>query len=155
MRVGQLGILLVTHGPLAPEMLAAAERILGRELPAFQALSLDWSEGWEEARARVEASLAAFPPEVDGFLVLTDLYGDTPSRAAAGLGIAGQVEIVTGVNLPMVVRLGCADLAGRDVAEVARWIEEKGRQSIRRATPAEAGPPSSPCADPPDRGERR
>lgn len=151
----RLGILLVTHGPLAPEMLAAAERILGRRLDGFQALSLDWSERWEEARARVEASLAAFPPEVRGFLVLTDLYGDTPSRAAAGLGRAGQVEIVTGVNLPMVVRLGCAELGGRDVAEVARWIEEKGRQSIRRATPAEADRPASPCSDPPAGGEDR
>lgn len=153
--MGRLGILLVTHGPLAPEMLAAAERILGRRLEAFQALSLDWSEGWEEARARVGASLAAFPPEVNGFLVLTDLYGDTPSRAATGLGRAGEVEIVTGVNLPMVVRLGCTDLAGRDVAEVARWIEEKGRQSIRRATPAEAGRPATPCADPPAGEESR
>ena len=147
--MGRLGVLIVTHGPLAPEMLAAAERILGRSLAAFQALSLDWSEGWEEARARVEACLAAFPPDVEGHLVLTDLFGDTPSRAAAGLGRAGEVEIVTGVNLPMVVRLGCADLTGRDVAEVARWIAEKGRQSIRRATPGPGEPPPDPCAEPP------
>jgi len=141
------GILIVTHGALAPELLAAAERILGRELAGFRALSLDWSEGWPEARLRVEASLAAFPPETGGFLVLTDLHGDTPSRAAAGLGEEGRVEIVTGVNLPMVVRLGCADFAGRELAEIARWIEEKGRQSIRRTTPGAGTAPPEPCDD--------
>ena len=126
------GILIVTHGALAPELLAAAERILGRELAGFRALSLDWSEGWPEARLRVEASLAAFPPETGGFLVLTDLHGDTPSRAAAGLGEEGRVEIVTGVNLPMVLTALCH--WDDSLEKVTALVKEAGSGSIMQET---------------------
>ncbi len=66
-------------------------------------------------------------------LVLTDMYGDTPSNAAFSLARAGRVEVVTGVNLPMVVRLGCTQTEHLDLHELARAIELRGRRSICRA----------------------
>ncbi|QQR72711.1 MAG: hypothetical protein IPJ17_14560 [Holophagales bacterium] len=132
------GILIVTHGHLAPELLETAKTILGRELQNVRALSLEWTEGWDEARTKIAAEIAAFAPGTEGVLVLTDLHGDTPSRAAASFQEPGRVEVVTGVNLPMVVRLGCAEPEQRSLTELAHWIEVKGRRAIRRADPPAA-----------------
>jgi len=126
-----IGVLIVTHGRLASELLAAAETIAGA-LPNFRALSLDWSEGLDDARERVAAAIASVDSG-EGVLVLTDMFGDTPSNAATGLCQAGRVEVISGVNLPMVVRLGCLRTTSQPLAEAARWLEAKGRRSIRRA----------------------
>jgi PTS system mannose-specific IIA component len=131
-----IAVLIVTHGRLAAELLAAGQIIAG-DLPNFRALSLDWSEGIEEARQRIAEEIAAID-QGDGVLVLTDMFGDTPSNAASSLRRPGRVEIVSGVNLPMVVRLGCTREVSQPVAEMARWLEIKGRRSICRAG-AEAG----------------
>ncbi|GMU65713.1 MAG: hypothetical protein AMXMBFR36_19870 [Acidobacteriota bacterium] len=127
-----IGVLIVTHGGLATELLAAA-RVIAGELPNFRALSLDWSEGLEQARARIAAELAGLETG-EGVLVLTDMFGDTPSNAALSLRVEGRVEVISGVNLPMVVRLGCSRTSAAPVGEVARWLEVKGRRSIARAT---------------------
>jgi PTS system mannose-specific IIA component len=133
-----IGVLLVTHGRLAAELLAAAQKIAG-DLPHFGALSLDWSEGLEEARRRIAGEIERID-EGEGVLVLTDMFGDTPSNAALALWRPGRVEIVSGVNLPMVVRLACSRSTRLPLAELARWLEVKGRRSIRRAAAVERGP---------------
>jgi PTS system mannose-specific IIA component len=66
-------------------------------------------------------------------LILTDMFGDTPSNAALTFVRPGKVEVVTGVNLPMVVRLGCLRNQAMSLEELARWLEVKGRRSICRA----------------------
>lgn len=133
-----IGVLIVTHGRLAAELLAAAQTIAG-ELPGFRALSLDWSEGIDEARRRIAAELPGLDTG-DGVLILTDMFGDTPSNAALALREEGRVEVLSGVNLPMVVRLGCSHVADRPLAETARWLEIKGRRSISRAGAIPRGP---------------
>src|SRR5450631_3748893 len=100
-----IGTLIVTHGGLARELLAAAETISGA-IEGFEALSLNWTDGYEDARAKIEASIRRLD-RGQGVLILTDMFGDTPSNAALSLAAAGRVEVVTGVNLPMVVRIGC------------------------------------------------
>lgn len=124
-------VLIVTHGGLAAELLAAA-RVIAGELPDFEALALDWREDLETARRRVGERVVALD-HGEGVLVLTDMYGDTPSNAAFSWARPGRVAVVAGVNLPMVVRLGCRDDAGGSVEELARWLEIKGRRSICRA----------------------
>jgi PTS system mannose-specific IIA component len=136
-----IGVLIVTHGRLAAELLAAAEVIAGA-LPNFRALSLDWSEGLEDSRERIAAAVRTLDDGA-GVLVLTDMFGDTPSNAAIGLYDEGRVEVLSGVNLPMVVRLGCARTSHLPLAEAARWLESKGRKSIRRAGSEEDEPPPS------------
>lgn len=135
-------VLIVTHGGLAGELLAAA-RVIAGELPGFEALALDWSEDLETASRRVGERVAALD-HGQGVLVLTDMYGDTPYNAAASCARPGRVEVVTGVNLPMVVRLGCLRESHAGLEELARWLEDKGRRSICRAgeggrTPGENG----------------
>ncbi len=133
-----IGVLIVTHGALADELLSAARTIAG-ELPNFRALSLDWQVGLEEARGRIADAVAGLDTGA-GVLILTDMYGDTPSNAAFSLARAGVVEVVTGVNLPMAVRLGCTQTESLDVHALARAIELRGRRSICRAEVARPEP---------------
>jgi PTS system mannose-specific IIA component len=133
-----IGVLVVTHGRLADELLAAAERIAG-PLPNFRALALDWSEGLDEARAKIRAAIQELE-KGDGVIVLSDMFGDTPSNAALACCDDGRVELVSGANLPMVVRLACTRTSRMPLAEVARWLEVKGRRAIRRASRVERGP---------------
>jgi PTS system mannose-specific IIA component len=133
-----IGVLVVTHGRLADELLAAAERIAG-PLPNFRALALDWSEGLDEARAKIRAAIEELDSG-DGVLVLSDMFGDTPSNAALACCDDGEVELVSGANLPMLVRLACTRTSRMPLAEVARWLEIKGRRAIRRASRVERGP---------------
>jgi PTS system mannose-specific IIA component len=133
-----IGVLIVTHGGLAAELLSAGETIAG-ELPNFRALSLDWSEGIDEARRRIEAEVDLLD-RGDGVLILTDMFGDTPSNAALGLREDGRVEVVSGVNLPMIVRLGCTVAGEQRLEDAARWLEIKGRRSICRAGALDRAP---------------
>jgi PTS system mannose-specific IIA component len=133
-----IGVLIVTHGRLAEELLAAAERIAGPQ-PNFRALALDWNDGLEAARVKIREAVR----EVDsgsGVLVLSDMFGDTPSNAALACCEDGGVELISGANLPMVVRLACTRTTKMPLEEVARWLEIKGRRSIRRASRVERGP---------------
>ncbi|MDY7096111.1 MAG: PTS sugar transporter subunit IIA [Acidobacteriota bacterium] len=142
-------ILLLSHGNLARELLAAARTIAG-ELPDFEALPLDWSQGSEEIRRHISETLA----EIDdgsGVLILADVFGATPCNAAMSFHDPGRVEVLGGVNLPMVVRLGC--LAGKEftLEEAARWLRDKGRSSIQASCDLQPRRPTSasPCDEPP------
>lgn len=123
-----VGTLILTHGGLAHELLAAAEVITGK-LRGFESLGLAWTDGVDEARARIGASLERLDTG-DGVLILTDMFGDTPTNAALTLARPGRVAVVTGVNLPMVVRLGCLTAQEMRLDVLARWLQTKGRQSI-------------------------
>ena len=144
-----IGVLVVTHGRLAAELVAAAETIAGAQ-PNFRALSLDWREGLDVARGRIASEVAALSSG-DGVLILTDMYGDTPTNAALGFVEAGKVELISGVNLPMIVRLACVGGSRGSLAETARWLEVKARRAIRRASSVERGP--LPSAAPEDTSE--
>lgn len=126
-----INILILTHGGLARELLAAA-RVIAGELPGFEALSLDWNEVPEALEREVEGAIRQID-QGDGVLILTDMYGGTPSNVAAHFQQPGRVEVVSGVNLPMVLRLGCRmGNEGKTLGELADWLQEKGRQSVRR-----------------------
>ena len=105
-----IGKLVLTHGGLARELLAAANIISGHP-DGFEALSLDWSDGFDEARAKVAAALERLD-QGQGVLILTDMYGGTPCNIAMTFYQAGKFEVLTGVNLPMVLRLACQAGAG-------------------------------------------
>ena len=123
--------LIVTHGGLAQELLSAAETIVG-PLKSFDIVTLDWSDSFDEAHQKVLAVLDDLDTRQQ-VLILTDMYGGTPYNVAASLVEPGRVEVVTGVNLPMVVRLGCPDAREKGVSELAEWIQAKARTSICRA----------------------
>lgn len=125
-----VGVLIVTHGGTATELLLAARTIIKRPLENFAALSLDWDADRSAARDQIARQIARLD-EGEGVLVLTDLLGGTPTNLALELRQVGRVEIVSGVNLPMVVRLGCLGRPDLGLDTLATWIQDKARQGIR------------------------
>ena len=136
--------LILTHGRLALELLEAARVIVG-DLPDFQALALEWTDGPQEAEAKLRRALEEVAGEA-GVLILTDVFGGTPFRAAAAVRRPGAVEVVSGVNLPMVVRLACGSQRGKPVRELAEWIVERGRSGIALLED-DASRPDAPCQE--------
>ena len=124
-------ILILTHGGLAQELLIAAETIVG-SLQNFRIVTLEWTDTFEEASLKTRSALEDLGSG-DQVLILTDMYGGTPYNVATSLAEPGRVEVVTGVNLPMVVRLGCPDTKDKTVSELADWIQIKARTSICRS----------------------
>jgi PTS system mannose-specific IIA component len=123
-----IGKLILTHGGLARELLAAARTING-ELSGFEALALDWNDSFEEARLKVRAAVERLE-KGQGVLILTDMFGSTPCNVALTCLQPGRVEVLTGVNLPMVLRLACQGVEETSVAEAARWLQAKAQRSI-------------------------
>lgn len=125
--------LILTHGGMARELLRAAETIAG-PMPAFRVLCLDWSAGADAASGQVAAAIEELD-EGDGVIILTDMFGGTPTNVASRFRSPGRVEVICGVNLPMVLRLGCRSGGGCEsmtVTELAGWLADKGRESVRR-----------------------
>ncbi len=128
-----VGVLILTHGPLAEELLRAATTIRGSVPEGVRALGLEWDMEPDEALDVVKRAGVEVTGE-QGLLILTDINGSTPHRVARQLVHEGRVEVVSGVNLPMVVRLCCRIGDETDAGELADWIMGKGRTSIDRAT---------------------
>lgn len=123
--------LILTHGGLARELIEAAEMILGRQ-PRFEAVSLAWTDTFEESAEKTRRALAGLDSD-GGILILTDMFGGTPYNVAVSFHRPGAIEVVSGVNLPMVVRLGCPGVNEMEVRELAAWIQSKARGAICRA----------------------
>jgi mannose PTS system EIIA component len=123
-----IGKLIVTHGGLARELLAAAQVISG-QLSSFEAISLDWGDGFDEARAKVRVAIERLD-QGQGVLILTDMFGGTPCNIAMTFLQPGKIEVLTGVNLPMVLRLACQAGEDGNVAELARAIQAKAQKSL-------------------------
>lgn len=126
-----VGVVVVTHGVLATELLNAAEIIVG-DLPRFAAVSI----GWHDDVAVATDAMARAIARVDagrGVLLLTDMFGGTPSNLALTFLEAGRVEVVTGVNLPMLIKLARVR-DEHDLAALARLVCEDGRAAIRVAS---------------------
>ena len=123
-----IGKLILTHGGLARELLSAAQTISGR-LSGFEAISLDWNDGLEEAKAQIGAAITRLD-EGQGVLILTDMYGGTPCNVATAFHEPGKVEILTGVNLPMVLRLACQSVDDGNLSDVAHWLQAKAQRSL-------------------------
>ena len=125
------GVVVVTHGQLAAELLNAAEMIVG-DLPGYVAVSIGWHDDVTVAHAAIAAAIARVDTGA-GVLVLTDMFGGTPSNLGLAFLEAGRVEVVTGVNLPMLITLARAT-DGEDLLTRARQLCDYGRTAIRVAS---------------------
>src|SRR5919206_2861576 len=134
---------IVTHGHLAGELLAAAEMIVG-PISHIAAVSIGWHDDVEVARNEVQRAISSVS-QGGGVLLLTDMFGGTPTNIASMFLEEGSIEVVTGVNLPMVIKLATAS-AEDSLAEIARKICDQGRQGIYLAG-ALLAPPSKTGAD--------
>lgn len=128
-----VGVLVLSHGCLARELLAAARRIAG-DLERFDALCLEWDASQDQARARIAESAARLD-DGEGVLILTDVFGGTPHKLATSAGIEGRYALVSGVNLPMVLRLACSKCTEDELERLVASVEERGRESIRSCVP--------------------
>ena len=130
----RLGVVVVTHGQLATELVNSAEMIVG-DLPHFTAVSIGWHEDVDHAREEIGRAIhrvGAIAPgegeERPSVLVLTDMFGGTPANLAVTY-VNEDVEVITGVNLPMLLKLARPQTA-TDLLTVAREMREHGRNAI-------------------------
>jgi PTS system mannose-specific IIA component len=123
-----IGVVVATHGQLAAELVNAAEMIVG-ELPRFTAVSIGWHDDVDAAREEIARAITRVD-SARGTLILTDMFGGTPSNLALTFLSAGKVEIVTGVNLPMLLKVASLRTSTSDLLTVAREMREHGRNAI-------------------------
>ena len=125
------GLLVVTHGRVAEELVKAAKTIVG-PLDALEAVSIGWDDDVAAARERIHEAMQRVS-KCGSVLILTDMFGGTPTNIALSLLEPGRVEVVTGVNLPMLIKF--TNLRDElQFVEVARRIADQGKRAIHVAS---------------------
>lgn len=127
-----IGALIVTHGNLANELLNAARKIESA-VSVIEAVPLDWTDTVDEAREKIRLALDRVGTE-NGVIIFTDMFGGTPSNISLSFLEKDRVEIITGVNLPMIVKFAMLQQDGKDLTALAHTISERGSKSIRVAS---------------------
>jgi mannose PTS system EIIA component len=122
-----IGVVVVTHGQLAIELVNAAEMIVG-DLPQFTAVSIGWHDEVNDAREEIVQAIERVRGE-EGVLLLTDMFGGTPSNLGMTFLEKDRIEVITGVNLPMLIKLAALP-ASQDLLAVARQMRDDGRNAI-------------------------
>lgn len=123
-----IGIVLVTHGRLAEELKAAALTIQP-DIAQIVAVALDWSQVGDDASRRIAEGLEE-ADRGDGAIILTDMFGGTPTNLTLPFLRRDKVEIVTGVNLPMLLKCAALQKSGKPVVEIAHVAKDRGQRSI-------------------------
>jgi len=124
-----VGILLLSHGPLAEALRDTVGVLEPEQGEPLGALSLAWDEAPESASERLQKAIAK-ADRGRGVVLLTDMFGGTPSNLALAILQKGRIEIVSGVNLPMVMKARALAREGKEPSEMARTLVEKGRRAI-------------------------
>ena len=136
-----IGVVVVTHGQLATELVNAAEMIVG-DLPRFTAVSIGWHDEVNDAREDIAQAIDRVRGD-EGVLLLTDMFGGTPSNLAMTFLEKDQLEVITGVNLPMLIKLA-GSRHSADLLQVARDMREHGRNAIWVASDLLRGEKAAP-----------
>lgn len=136
-----IGIVVVSHGRLADEFVAAAEHILGPQ-EQMRAVAIGPTDDMEERRTDIIDAVRAVD-RGDGVVIVTDMFGGTPSNLAISVINQVKIEVIAGVNLPMLIKL--AEVRGRmKLPEAAMAAQEAGRRYIRVASIELAGSLKTP-----------
>src|SRR5437660_10223266 len=137
-----IGVVVVTHGQLAIELVNAAEMIVG-DLPQFTAVSIGWHDDVNDAREDISQAIDRVRGEA-GVLLLTDMFGGAPSNLGMTFLEKARIEVITGVNLPMLIKLTSLR-SPSDLLAVAREMREFGRNAIWLAADLLRGGKTSVC----------
>ncbi|MCX8116545.1 MAG: PTS sugar transporter subunit IIA [Desulfobacterota bacterium] len=130
--MNMVGVVVVTHCRLGEEMIAAARLVVGEELKQFEPVSIDPQEGSEEIRAKIISAIRKVEGG-EGVLILTDMYGGTPSNISLSFLEEKKIEVITGVNLPMLLKLAtCKE--SMDLESLAAFITDYGQRNINLAS---------------------
>ncbi|RLA90774.1 MAG: PTS fructose transporter subunit IIA [Deltaproteobacteria bacterium] len=128
-----IGVLIVTHRQLAEALLSTCELILGY-MEGVQAVSLEPDDPPEDSRQQIANAIAQLN-NGDGVIIITDMFGGTPSNLSLSFLKNGQVEVVTGVNLPMLMRLGQIKQGENlNLQEAALALKQSGQRGISVAS---------------------
>jgi PTS system mannose-specific IIA component len=127
-----IGILVVTHKSLGTALIDCVEFILENRPDALEAVSIDLRENAEDLRKKIEKGIRGVKSD-EGVLIMTDMFGGTPSNLSYSLLEEGRVEVISGVNLPMLVKaVGIREK--KNLQELAEQIENFGKRSISLAS---------------------
>ena len=126
-----IGLVVAAHGQLAEELLRTAEGVCGA-LERARAVSVAASTAMEEARARLAEAIGAVD-DGEGVLVLTDMFGGTPANLALTF-LDERIEVVTGVNLPMLLKLSTCRAEGASLRDTAQLLSSYGQKNITLAS---------------------
>lgn len=131
-----IGLVIVTHGRLAEHFLAAMEHVVGPQ-ERIETVSIGADDDMERRRSDI-VSAAARVDDGEGVIILTDMFGGTPSNLAISAMGTGKVEVIAGVNLPMLIKLASVRPTAR-LADAVDKAQEAGRKYIRVASKELAG----------------
>lgn len=126
-----IGGIIVSHGKLAEELLNALTIILG-EVTNMEAISIGWYDDVEESKKKINQSVKRVDQK-NGVLIFTDMFGGTPSNLSFSFLKDNQVEIITGVNLPMLIKFVSLQKSN-NLSEAAKKVMEQGKKNIHLAS---------------------
>lgn len=127
-----IGILIVSHRQLGDALIDCVEFILGERPEAMEAISIDLRENAEDLRIKIEKGIKKVNSE-DGVLILTDMFGGTPSNLSYAFLEEGRIEVISGVNLPMLIKAVNARQE-MELSGLAEHLEVFGKKSISLAS---------------------
>src|SRR5512135_1902730 len=122
-----IGAIIVSHGRMAEELLNALTIILG-EAPNIEAISIGWYDDVEESKKKINQSLKRVDQK-NGVVIFTDMFGGTPSNLSFSFLKDNQVEIITGVNLPMLIKFVSLQRSN-NLKDVSRKVVDQGKKNI-------------------------
>lgn len=128
-----IGIVIVTHSLLGDALIGAAEFIIGSRPEAMESVSIDLTENADELRSKIARGIKQVEGQ-EGILILTDMFGGTPSNLSYSFLEEGHIEVLSGVNLPILIQ--AASLRDKDMklGELAANLEVFGKKSISLAS---------------------
>lgn len=126
-----IGGIIVCHGKMAEELLNSLTIILG-EAPNIEAISIGWYDDVEESKKKIDESLKRVNQK-NGVLIFTDMFGGTPSNLSFSFLKNNQIDIITGVNLPMLIKFVSLQRSNNP-KDVARKVVDQGKKNIHLAS---------------------
>jgi PTS system mannose-specific IIA component len=128
-----IGIVIVTHSQLGDALIEAAIFIIGKRPEALVSVSIDLNESTEVLRGKIAKGIKKVKSK-DGVLILTDMFGGTPSNLSYSFLEEGQIEVISGVNLPILIQAANTREKKKDLTKLAVKLEKFGKKSISLAS---------------------
>lgn len=128
-----LGIVIVTHGKLGEILIETSEIILNAKPDAVVSVSINLAENVEKLRQKIEAAIKSVNSN-KGILILTDMFGGTPSNLSYSFLEEGYIEVLSGVNLPVLIKAINLRNKTMEIHQMAKTIEDYGKKSISLAS---------------------
>ena len=128
-----IGIVIVTHSQLGDALIGAAEFIIGNRPEAIGSVSIDLSENADKLRTKIARGIKKVQGQ-EGILILTDMFGGTPSNLSYSFLEEGHIEVLSGVNLPILIQAASLRDNNMKIDELAAKLEVFGKKSISLAS---------------------